>query len=45
MDFVRMNPPLFLYSMVGEKEFIEGLYKVFTAMGDTSREKAELASY
>ncbi|TMW93762.1 hypothetical protein EJD97_011191, partial [Solanum chilense] len=46
-DFVRMNPLIFLGSKVGEnlQEFLDGVYKVLTAMGVTSREKAELASY
>ena len=46
-DFVRMNPPIFLGSKVNEypQEFLDGVYKVFSATGVTSREKAELASY
>ena len=46
-DFVRMNPPVFLGSKVGEdpQEFLDEVYKVVSAMGVTSREKAELASY
>ena len=46
-DFVRMSPPIFLGSKVGEypQEFLDGVYKVFRAMGVTYREKAELASY
>ena len=34
-DFVRMNPPIFLGSKVGEdpQEFIDGFYKVLSAMG------------
>ena len=45
--FVRMNPPIFLGSKVGEhpQEFLDGVYKVLSAMGLTSREKAVLASY
>ena len=47
IDFVRMNPPIFLGSKVGEdpQEFLDGVYKVLSAMGVTSREKAELDSY
>ena len=46
-DFVRMNPPIILVSKVGEdpQEFLDGVYKVLSAMGVTSREKVELASY
>ncbi|WMV13521.1 hypothetical protein MTR67_006906 [Solanum verrucosum] len=46
-DFVRMNPPIFLGSRKGEdtQEFWDGVYKIVGAMGVTSREKAELASY
>ncbi|XP_069145521.1 uncharacterized protein [Solanum lycopersicum] len=46
-DFVRMNPPIFLGSKVGEdpEEFLDGVYWVLSAMGVTSREKEELASY
>ena len=46
-DFMRMNPPIFLGSKVGEdpQEFLDGVYKVLSAMGVTSREKAELDSY
>ena len=45
--FVRMNPPIFLGSKVGEdpQEFLDGVYKVLSAMGVISREKEELASY
>ena len=34
-DFLRMNTPLFLVSMVGEdpKELVHGVYKVLRAMG------------
>ena len=41
--FVRMNPPIFLGSKVGEdpQEFVDGVYKVLSAMGVTFREKAE----
>ncbi|XP_049364360.1 uncharacterized protein LOC125829150 [Solanum verrucosum] len=46
-DFVRMSPPTFLGSKVGEdpQEFLDEVYKIFQAMGVTSREKAELASF
>ncbi|XP_049389639.1 uncharacterized protein LOC125854160 [Solanum stenotomum] len=46
-DFVRMNPPVFLGSMVGEnhQEFLDELCKIVNAMGMNSREKPELASY
>ncbi|XP_049410605.1 uncharacterized protein LOC125873796 [Solanum stenotomum] len=46
-DFVRMNPPIFLGSRVGEdpQEFFDEVYKIVNAMGVSSREKAELASY
>ena len=46
-DFVRMNPPIFLVIKVGEDphEFIDKVYKIVHAMGVSSREKAELASY
>ena len=47
IDFLRMNPRLCLGSNVGEdlQDFLDGVYKVLSAMGDTSREKAELVSY
>ena len=37
-DFVRMNPPIFLGSKVGEdpQEFLDGVYKVLSAMDVTS---------
>ena len=46
-DFMRMNPPIFLCSKVGEypQEFLDGVYKVFSVIRVTSREKAELDSY
>ena len=46
-DSVRMNPPIFLCSKVNKdpQEFLDGLYKILSAMGVTSREKMELASY
>ena len=39
-DFVRMNPLFFFLSLRWEKipqEFLNGLYKVLSAMGVTSR--------
>ena len=41
-DFVRMNPPMFLDSKVGRdpQKFIDGVYKVLSTMGVTSREKS-----
>ena len=46
-DSVRMNPSIFLGSKVNEdpQEFLDGVYKVLSAMGGTSWEKAELALY
>ena len=46
-DFVRMNPPIFLCSKVGEdpQEIIDEVYKIVHAIGVTSWEKAESASY
>lgn len=46
-DFVRMNPPIFLYSKVGKdsQEFLDGVYKVYSSMWVTSRKKTLLASY
>ncbi|XP_049364343.1 uncharacterized protein LOC125829123 [Solanum verrucosum] len=46
-NFVRMNPPVFLGSKVGEdpQEFVDELYKVVDAMGVNSIEKVELAAY
>ena len=42
--FVRMNPSIFTVSMVNEdsQEFLNGVYKVVSSMGVTSREKAML---
>ena len=42
-DFVRMNPTIFLGSKVNEdpQEFLDGVYKVLSAMGVISRQKAE----
>ncbi|XP_049368646.1 uncharacterized protein LOC125833527 [Solanum verrucosum] len=46
-DFVRMNPPIFLGSRIGEdpQGFLDEIYKIVDAMRVSSREKAELASY
>ena len=46
-DFVRINPPICLGSKVGEDphELLDGVYKVLSSMGVTSREKEELGSY
>ncbi|XP_049358703.1 uncharacterized protein LOC125823359 [Solanum verrucosum] len=46
-DFVRMNPSIFLGSRIGEdpQGFLDEIYKIVDAMGVSSREKAELASY
>ena len=46
-DFVRMTPHIFLISKVNEdlQEFLDGVYKLLSAMGVTSREKEELAPY
>ena len=46
-DFVRMNPHIFLGFKVEEDphEFLDGVYKVLSYMGVTSREKAEFSSY
>ena len=46
-DFVRMNPPIFLGSRIGEdpQGFLDEIYKFVDAMGVSSRENAELASY
>ena len=46
-DSVRMNPPIFLCSKVNKdpQEFFDGVYKIFSAIRVSSREKAELASY
>ncbi|XP_049369929.1 uncharacterized protein LOC125834819 [Solanum verrucosum] len=43
-DFVRMNPPVFLGSNVGEdpQEFLDEVYKIVNSMGVTSTEKVEL---
>ena len=46
-DFVRMNPPIFIGSKVGEdpQEFLHDVYKVLSVVRVTYREKAELALY
>ena len=46
-DFVRMNPPIFLFSKVREypQMFQDRVYKVLSAIGVTSSEKAKLESY
>ena len=45
-DFVRLNPPIIIGSMVNENplQFVDGVYKIFSAMVVTSRDKAEFAS-
>ena len=47
IDFVSMNPPIFLGSKVGEypHEFLDGVYLVLNVMAVTSREKSKLPSY
>ena len=46
-DLSRMNPPTFYGSNVNEdpQEFIYEFYKILYAMGVSSSEKAELATY
>ena len=46
-DFMRMNPPIFLFTKVGEdpKVIIDVVYRIVLAMGVPSREKVEFASY
>ena len=46
-DFMRMNPPIFIGSKVGEDPqiFLDGEYKVLSSMEVTSREKVELDSH
>ncbi|XP_069150234.1 uncharacterized protein [Solanum lycopersicum] len=46
-DFVRMNPTIFLGFKENEdtQDFLDGVYKVLSVMGVTSREKVELSSY
>ena len=45
-NLMRMNLPTFLLSKEGEdlQEFLDGVYKLLSAMGVNFREKAELAS-
>ena len=40
-DIVRINPPIILFSMVGEdpQEFLDRMYKVLSAMRATSSKK------
>lgn len=47
MDFTRMNPPTFYGSKVKEEpqEFINEVYKILLAMGLSTSEKAESATY
>ena len=44
---MRINPPIFLVSKVNEdpQEFLDEIFKVFSAIRVIYREKAELASY
>ena len=46
-DFERMNPSIFLVSMIREdpQECLDSVYKVWNVIGVTSREMEELASY
>ncbi|XP_049394720.1 uncharacterized protein LOC125859010 [Solanum stenotomum] len=46
-DIVRVNPPTFLGSRIGQypRRFLDKIYKILDAMGVSSREKGELASY
>ena len=46
-DFTRINPPNFYVSKVKElsKVFIDEAYKILYAMGLTTSDKAELATY
>ena len=46
-DFLRMNPPTFLRSKVGDdpQAFLDDVYKIVHAIWVTSREKEELVSY
>ena len=46
-DFTRMNPPTFYGSKVEKEcqEFIDEIYNILYAIGLTSSEKAELATY
>lgn len=44
-DFVRLDPPIFIGSRMGEdpQEFLDGIYKIVDIMGVTYKEKEELA--
>ena len=46
-DFTRMNTSMFFESKVNEdpQGFNDGVYKILYAMGLTTSEKAELATY
>ena len=46
-EFMRMKPPIFTGSKTSEnpQDFLDEVPKIFVAMGVTSTEKAELASY
>ena len=46
-DLARMNPPTFYESKVEEnpQEFIDEVFKILLAMGLSTSEKAELATY
>ena len=46
-DFNRMNPPTFFGSKIGEdpNEFIDEVYKILFAMGLSTIEKDNLATY
>ena len=46
-DFTRMNPPILFGSKAKEdpKDFLDEFYKILYAMGVTSNEKDELATY
>lgn len=45
--FVKMNPPFFFGSKVGEdpQAFLDEAYKIVNAIGVSSREKMEFTSY
>ena len=46
-DFTTMNPPMFYGSKMNEdpKDLVDKVYKILYAIGLTSNEKADLASY
>ena len=46
-DFTRLNPPTFYGFKVKEysQEFIDEVYKILYAIGFTTRDKVELATY